>query len=136
MKRICMVCALAAALVIGGCSARMEPETGGQTSATAADFQAAIGQPGLVFVDFFATWCGPCRAMKPVVEQAEKDYAGKIKFLAIDVDRNGPLAQEYKVSSIPAFYVFKDGKPVDGRVGAMPAEELKKWLDGFVAAGG
>lgn len=133
MKNCFVTLLLAAALAAGGCAQR-EQSGGAHAGASAADFQAALAQPGLVFVDFYATWCGPCRTMKPIVEQAEKDFAGRIRFLEIDVDQNGALAQEYKIQSIPAFYVFKDGKPLDGRVGAMPAEDLRQWLDGFVGA--
>jgi len=133
MRTVLNVFAMVASLSLCGCAGRVE--SGGHASATTADFQAAIGQPGLVLVDFNATWCGPCRMMTPIVEQAAKDYEGKIKILSIDVDQNQDLAGQYEVRSIPNFVIIKDGKPVDRRVGAMSADDFKKWLDGFVAAG-
>lgn len=130
MKKNIFLFALVFALA--ACTENSRPTT--QSPETAAAFQSALGQPGLFVVDFNATWCGPCRQMKPIVEQAEKDYAGKIKFLPVDVDQNSAIAQQYNVQGIPAFFIFKDGKPLDSRVGSMSGGDFKKWLDGFVAA--
>jgi thioredoxin 1 len=81
------------------------------------------------FLDFYADWCGPCQAMKPIFEEIEKDYEGKVEFKKVDVEVEGALAQEFGVVSIPTFVVLKDGKEVSRKMGAMPKEVLKQWLD-------
>ena len=83
-----------------------------------------------VFVDFWAEWCGPCRAIGPVLESLADDFDGKVKVVKINVDENGKLATEYNVSAIPSLIIFKGGKEVDRIVGAgakeMYAEKLNK----------
>lgn len=81
------------------------------------------------FIDFYADWCGPCQAMKPVFEEIEKDYTGRVEFKKVDVEVEGAKAQEYGVVSIPTFVILKDGKEVARKLGAMPKEVLKQWLD-------
>lgn len=71
-----------------------------------------------VFVDFWAEWCGPCRAIGPVLESLADDFDGKVKVVKINVDENGKLATEYDVSAIPSLIIFKGGKEVDRIVGA------------------
>ena len=71
-----------------------------------------------VFVDFWAEWCGPCRAIGPVLESLADDFDGKVKVVKINVDENGKLATEYNVSAIPSLIIFKGGKEVDRIVGA------------------
>ena len=80
-------------------------------------------------LDFYADWCGPCKIMAPVFEEIEKDYAGKIEFQKVDVEANEQLAGQYDIRSIPTFVLVKDGKEVDRKMGAMPKEMLKGWLD-------
>ena len=83
-----------------------------------------------VFVDFWAEWCGPCRAIGPVLESLADDFDGKVKVVKINVDENGKLATEYNVNAIPSLIIFKGGKEVDRIVGAgtkeMYAEKLNK----------
>ncbi|MFA6981510.1 MAG: thioredoxin [Patescibacteria group bacterium] len=81
------------------------------------------------FLDFYADWCGPCQAMKPIFEEIEKDYEGKVEFKKVDVEVEGAMAQEFGVVSIPTFVVLKDGKEIARKMGAMPKEVLKQWLD-------
>ncbi len=76
---------------------------------------------GLVFVDFHAEWCGPCKLTEPIVHQLS-DEMKDIKFVSVDVDANQQVSQQYSVYSIPTFMVFKDGKPVSQFVGAMGKE--------------
>lgn len=83
-------------------------------------------------LDFYADWCGPCKIMAPVFEEIEKDYAGKIEFQKVDVEANEQLAGQYDIRSIPTFVLVKDGKEVDRKMGAMPKEMLKGWLDSQV----
>ncbi len=78
---------------------------------------------GTVLVDFFATWCGPCQMLSPVIEELDKQV--NIKVLKIDVDEVSDLAREYRVMSIPTLIVFKDGKMSKKELGYMPLERLK-----------
>ncbi len=88
---------------------------------TDATFPAEVEQAsGLVVVDFWATWCGPCRAVAPVVEKLAEDYRGRVKVLKLDTDANQATAMRYNIRSIPSILLFKDGKPVDGLIGADP----------------
>ena len=79
---------------------------------------------GLVLVDFWATWCGPCRQIAPIVEQIADENPGKIKVGKVDVDANQDTAMKYGVMSIPTLMLFKDGALVERMVGAMPKERL------------
>ena len=75
-------------------------------------------------VDFWASWCGPCRMIGPVVDELSKTYAGKVKIGKLNVDDEGQIARLYEVMSIPALLFFKDGKVVDSIVGAVPREQI------------
>jgi len=77
-----------------------------------------------VLVDFWATWCGPCRMVAPVVEELAKQYEGKLSVAKLDVDANGNTAIEYQVQSIPTLILFKDGKPAQRIVGYMNRDRL------------
>ena len=82
-----------------------------------------------VLVDFYADWCNPCRMMGPVVAKIAAEYEGKIKVGKCNIDENMQLAQTYRISSIPAFVVFKGGKPVANYVGAMSAADFKAKIE-------
>ncbi|MEK7595599.1 MAG: thioredoxin [Patescibacteria group bacterium] len=81
------------------------------------------------FIDFYAEWCGPCHAMKPIIDEFEKVYSGKVKFSKVDVDKNQDLAGKYGVMSIPTYVIQKDAKEVDRKIGAVTKDKLKTWLD-------
>ncbi len=89
------------------------------------NFSDSIGE-GLVFVDFFANWCMPCKMMHPVLEELSEELEGKMKFSEINVDENQQLSVKYDVSSIPNMILFKDGQPVERFVGVQPKEHLKE----------
>ena len=83
---------------------------------------------GVVLVDFFATWCGPCKMQAPVLEELKEDR-GDVKVVKIDVDQETEIAREYGVMSIPTLILFKDGKEVAKNVGFMPKELLVQWIN-------
>ncbi|QDX00979.1 thioredoxin [Staphylococcus chromogenes] len=84
---------------------------------------------GVKLVDFWATWCGPCKMIAPVLEDLAADYGGKADVLKLDVDQNQATAAKYEVMSIPTLIVFKDGEAVDKVVGFQPKENLAQVLD-------
>ena len=79
---------------------------------------------GVVVVDFFATWCGPCKMLAPVFEQAGEEMQNDETFLKVDIDESLELAQKFQISTVPTVMVFKNGKPVDSLVGFIPKEAL------------
>lgn len=97
---------------------------------TADNFEAEVLQASVpVLVDFYADWCNPCKMMGPVVANIAQEYDGKVKVGKCNIDENMELARSWNVSSIPAFIIFKDGKPAANYVGAMPAAELKEKVE-------
>lgn len=88
-------------------------------------FLKTIQDSGLVIVDCWAAWCGPCRMIAPIVEELARDYAGKMLFGKLNVDENPKTAEQYGIMSIPTLLVFKAGKLVDRIVGAMPRHMLE-----------
>lgn len=81
-----------------------------------------------VLVDFFATWCGPCKMMAPVVDEVANEVSPSAAVYKIDIDANPDIAQKYGVMSIPTFIVFKDGQPAAKQLGAIPKERLMDML--------
>ncbi|MBD0271267.1 MAG: thioredoxin [Acetobacteraceae bacterium] len=84
--------------------------------------------PGPVLVDFWAEWCGPCKAVAPILDELAKDYAGKLTVAKMDIDENPMTPNEYAVRGIPTMLLFRDGKLLDQKVGAMPRSALKDWI--------
>ncbi|MFC3080612.1 tetratricopeptide repeat protein [Phenylobacterium terrae] len=87
-----------------------------------------------VIVDFWATWCGPCRQLGPALEKAVLATKGKVKLVKIDIDKNPAYAGQLRVQSIPAVFAFVGGRPVDGFMGALPDSQVKQFVDRLAAA--
>lgn len=85
-----------------------------------------------VLVDFWAEWCGPCRIMAPTIDLVATEYAGKLKVGKLDVDSNSNVAARYNIRGIPTLLLFKDGRVVDQRVGAVGKSEVQKMLSAHV----
>ncbi len=98
-----------------------------------SDFETEVLKaPGPVMVDFWAEWCGPCKAMSPLVDEVASSLGDKMKVVKVNIDENPNAPTKYGVRGIPTFMVFKDGKPVDTRVGSMSRGALAEWAQTFV----
>ena len=88
-----------------------------------------LDSPIPVVVDFFATWCGPCRMLAPVLESVAEDFEDKVKFVKLDVDEAPDVAKDYSVMSIPTLIIIKNGEEAAKQVGALGAEALEEWIN-------
>ncbi|MBI1360256.1 MAG: thioredoxin [Alphaproteobacteria bacterium] len=113
-----------------------KPASNGHASPHVSDgsdrtFVADVMEPSKtqpVIVDFWAPWCGPCKQLGPVIEKAVDDAKGKVKLVKIDIDKNPGIAGQLGIQSIPAVIAFKDGRPVDGFMGALPESQVKAFI--------
>lgn len=93
-----------------------------------SDFDSATAS-GTVLVDFSATWCGPCKALSPLVDRVVKDYDGKLQVYKVDVDEAQAVAARHGVMSLPTLVIFKDGKAVDRKIGSIRESDLRTMID-------
>jgi len=113
-----------------------EPLIGGAAAApvkdvTTANFMAEVVDGSFdapVIVDFWAPWCGPCKQLGPILEKTVRATNGAVKMVKLNIDENPEIAQQMRIQSIPAVYAFKDGRPVDGFVGALPESQVKQFV--------
>jgi putative thioredoxin len=99
----------------------------GSTATFMADVVEASRQVPVI-VDFWATWCGPCKQLSPALEKAVTAARGAVKLVKIDVDQNQDLAAQFRIQSVPSVFAFKDGQPVDGFAGALPESQVKAFI--------
>ncbi len=88
-----------------------------------------LGAKGPVLVDFWAEWCGPCKAVGPILEELAGEYGDKLTIAKVNIDENPGVPNNYAVRGIPTLILFKDGKPAATQVGALPKSRLKAWID-------
>jgi len=116
-----------------------QPQANLVKDATEASFLADVIEASRetpVIVDFWATWCGPCKALGPMLEAAVTAAGGKVRMVKVDVDKNQRIAAQLRIQSVPTVYAFWQGQPVDGFQGAVPASELKAFVNRVAALGG
>lgn len=92
------------------------------------EFKGEI-ENGVTIVDFFATWCGPCKMLAPVLEGLSNDMVGKANFIKVDIDENLDLANQFQIASVPTMMIFKNGEKVDQLVGFLPKEKIQEAIE-------
>lgn len=97
-----------------------------------AAFRAAMEEKKTLVVDFWATWCGPCRMLAPVMEKLSEEFEGQAEFVKIDVDDNPDLAREYSIMSIPCVMVFKAGALAGKNVGFVPQSAMQEFIQKYL----
>ena len=91
--------------------------------------QDVLKSDQIVIVDFWAEWCGPCKAIAPVLDELSSDYTGKLKIVKVNIDENPDTPVQHGVRSIPTLMMFKNGEAIETQVGALPKPTLKDWID-------
>lgn len=87
---------------------------------------------GVVVVDFFATWCGPCKMLAPVFEGVSNEMRDKAEFFKLDIDESETIARKYRIAAVPTMIIFKDGVPVENLAGFMPRENIRRKVNAYL----
>ncbi|MCC0629233.1 MULTISPECIES: thioredoxin [unclassified Clostridioides] len=90
------------------------------------------GSKGVVVVDFFATWCGPCNMLGPVFAELGEEMKDEARFVKVDIDESLEIAQQFSVSTVPTMIIFKDGKPVETLIGFMPKNKIEMKVKSYL----
>lgn len=126
--------------IIGAPSPSAGAETGPLiVDSSAETFKADVidaSMKQLVLVDFWATWCGPCKALTPTLEKVVNSAGGKVRLVKIDIDKNQMLASQFQIQSVPTVYAFANGRPVDGFMGGLPEGEVRAFVERALKAAG
>lgn len=120
--------------ICGNCKAKLEiPDK--PINITASNFEIEVlKEPGIVLLDFWATWCPPCRMITPILNDIAKEKRGEIKIGKIDTDKENLLASQFQISSIPTLILFYNGKVINRISGAMPKQNLLNWINSSLAS--
>jgi len=113
---------------------RLEMSEGIIEATTATWEKEVLNSGGLIMVDFWAVWGGPCRIIAPTVEELAKESSGQVKVMKLNTDENPDIASRYKIMGIPTLMFFKDGQKIDQVVGAVPKPQLKAKIDSLLPA--
>lgn len=131
MKKIKIIPVLILLLCLGQSSCKSGSGNESILILTTDNFSAETAQ-GVVMVDFWATWCMPCKAMAPVIDEIADQTKGKLKVGKVDIDKNGPLANQFGVQAIPTIIIFNNGKAVETLVGIQSKEALVNALSKYI----
>ncbi len=121
--------------LIGGAAAADATLIKNSTTATFMADVVDASHDTPVIVDFWAPWCGPCKTLGPQLEKAVRATRGAVRMVKVDIDQSPEIAQKMRIQSIPAVYAFKDGRPIDGFVGAVPESQVKQFVARLAAGG-
>ncbi|MCC0632220.1 MULTISPECIES: thioredoxin [unclassified Clostridioides] len=98
-----------------------------------SEFRSSVeGSKGVVVVDFFATWCGPCNMLGPVFAELGEEMKDKARFVKVDIDESLEIAQQFSVSTVPTMIIFKDGEPVETLIGFMPKNKIEMKVKSYL----